>query len=292
MEFEKKIMQHAASLYAICYSEKLDLVFTGGADNVVASWNPATFENTDFTIKTNSTVVNLQIINESQLFIGLFNGDIHIIDLDQKKEIKYITHHKKGIYASLYDVKSNRLVIGSGDGMLTIWDCENYELLLSQEVSTSKIRAVEIQDSEVYIGTAEGVLYVINIESLQLQSRNRVNDSGINSLCILPEKNAVLVGGKDAHIYVFNLEKNTVVLDIAAHNWAIYKMLIIDGKLYSCSRDKTIKQWNLISMDVEKRYCYPEFKGHTHSINNMVYVQKYNYLVSVGDDKAICYWRK
>ncbi|MFT6747136.1 MAG: WD40 repeat protein [Glaciecola sp.] len=291
MELEKKILQHAGSLYAVCYSKKLDLIFTGGVDNVVASWNPRTFENTDFSIKTKSTILNLTIANEKHLVIGLFNGDIHIIDLVARKEIKYITYHKKGVFAARYNAANNCLIVGSGDGKLSIWNCDNYELLLSKQISESKIRAIEIHDDSAFIGTTEGVMYTIDINNLQLVATQQVNEEGINSLCYLPQKDAILIGGKDAHLKVFSLVKKSAVLDIAAHNWAIYKLIIIDGSLYSCSRDKTIKQWDVDTLELSKRYSYPEFKAHTHSVNNMAYVSKHNFLISVGDDKAICYWK-
>jgi len=291
MKIEKKILQHSGSLYATCYSEKLDLLFTGGADNIVASWDPKTFENTDFSIKTKSTVLSLTIVNEKHLVIGLFNGDVHIIDLEQKKEIKFITHHKKGVFAAKYDAVSNYLILGSGDGKMSVWNCETFELLLSKDLSDSKIRAIEIHQERAYIGTSEGVLYTINLKELILLDSQQVNEEGINSLCSLPTKNAILIGGKGAHLAVYSLEKKVAVLDIAAHNWAIYKLLVINEYLYSCSRDKTIKQWDINSLDLVERYSYPEHKAHTHSVNNLIYVKKHNYLVSVGDDKAICFWK-
>lgn len=284
-------MQHAGSLYAVCYSKKLDLIFTGGVDNIVASWDPITFENTDFSIKTSSTIVSLTVVNEDHLMIGLFNGDIHIIDLLNRKEIKFITHHKNGIYASLYIPQKNMLVLGSGDGMLSIWDGDNYDLLLSKNLSDAKIRAIANDGEEVYIGTSEGGLYLIDTNELTLKKSYQINNEGINSLCLLPEKNAMIIGGKNAHLNVFSFAKGEVILDIPAHNWAIYKLLLIDDVLYSCSRDKCIKEWDSQSLDLIKRYSYPEYKAHTHSVNNMIYIKEHNYLVSVGDDKSICYWK-
>jgi WD repeat-containing protein 61 len=290
LELKKKILQHSGSLYAVCYSKKLNLIFTGGADNIVASWDPVTFENTDFSIKTNSSVLNLTIVNENQLFIGLFNGDVHIIDLESKQEIKYITYHKKGVYTSLYDSKSNYLAIGSGDGNLSIWDCDNYELLLSQKISESKIRAIEMLDNVLYIGTTEGVLYLFDVVNMALLQRYVIGEEGINSLCPIPNKNSILLGGKDAHLTIYKAESNEIILRIPAHNWAVYKTILVGDKVYSCSRDKTIKEWDLETMNLIRRYSFPQVKGHTHSVNNLVYISDFNYIVSVGDDKAICIW--
>ncbi|MFT6715433.1 MAG: WD repeat-containing protein 61 [Saprospiraceae bacterium] len=290
MELRKKILQHAGPLYAVCYTSKLDLIFTGGADNIVASWDPITFENTDFSIKTSSTILNLTIVNETQLFIGLFNGDVHVIDLETKKEIKYITYHKKGVYASLYNRKTNYLIIGSGDGNLSIWDCKNYDLLLSKKISDSKIRAITMVDNLVYVGTTEGVLYVLDVVDMSLVDSYNISEEGINSLSLIPQKNAILLGGKDAHLTMYSTSLNKVVLKIPAHNWAIYKVLVIENILITCSRDKTIKEWDLTTMNLIKRHGFPQVKSHTHSVNSMEYIAKHQLIVSVGDDKAICIW--
>ena len=291
LRLTKKIIQHSASLYAASYSEKLDLLFTGGADKIVASWNPNNYENTNFSIKTQSAVLNLNVINEQHLFIGLFNGHFHIIDLDSKKEIKFITKHKKGIYASCINSKNKYLLVGSGDGALSIWDTEKFELVLEQKICEGKIRAIATNNDLAYIGTSDGKLLVVNLLDLTLIKSIQINDEGLSSIVHLTEKNALLLGGKNAWLYIFEESKSKVIHSFPAHNWAIYQLCQNDNYIFSASRDKVIKQWDKKTLGVVDKLCWPEHKGHTHSINNLLFINKHNTLVSVGDDKAICFWK-
>lgn len=291
MNLIKKISKHAGAIYAVCFSEKLDLVFTGGADKIIASWNPVTHENTSFSIKTSSAILNLNTIGENFLLVGLFNGMIHVIDLNTKKEVKCIKHHQKGIFTSHYVPSKNLLLIGDGTGQLSIWDSTNYSLLINQKISTEKIRAISSNADNAYIGTADGLVYKIDLTDFTNVDQFRINEKGINSICLMKDKNVMVIGGKDAHLYLFDLVSKKIVHNVPAHNWPIYQVLEYNNLLFSCSRDKTIKQWDSTSMDLMNRYSFPHYKGHTHSINNLTYIPKYKTLVSVGDDKSICFWQ-
>lgn len=291
MKLVKKIAQHSASLYAVCYSPELDLIFTGGADKIVASWNPTTFENTSFSIKTKSAVLNLTCLPNNRLFIGLFNGDFHIIDLSTKEEVKYFTKHKKGVYCcSVTD--NGLLVIGSGDGLVSIWNSEDYSLLFEKQICNGKIRAIESVGGNCFIGDSEGFLLNIDLETLALVNRKQIIECGISSLCYLPHKESIIIGDKDAGMHVYNVASGEILLSFPAHNWPIYQIIFDkDLGMFSCSRDKTIKEWNANSLDVMDRLAWPAHKGHTHSINNLCFSQHHKALISVSDDKVICIWK-
>lgn len=291
MKILKKIAQHSGAIYAVAYSEKLDLIFTGGADKVVASWNPVSFENTPFSIKTQSAIVTLEFINDQYLFVGLFNGHFHIIDIQSKKEIKYFTKHKKGIFTCAVDRIKNLLIVGSGDGMISIWNINSFTLLFEKKIGEGKIRAITCINGFAYIGNSEGKILTVCLSEFTLISNKIINTEGINSICYIPTKKVLLVGGKNAWIYVYDFENDKTLHSFPAHNWAVYKIISTENKVYTCSRDKIIKEWDINSLELIKRYCWPEYKAHTHSINNMIFIKKHQYIVSVSDDKSIIIWK-
>lgn len=292
MNLIKKSLDHSGSLYAIAYCEKLDLILVGGADRIISSWSAKDFSNQSFSIKTNSAILNLTMIGEDSLFVGLFNGSFHIIDLLKKKEEHFVTKHQKGIYACQYQKKSNKLILGTGDGSVAVWSLDPFELLVEKKISSGKIRGILMLDEDVWIGTADGFLLQIDLRTLEQKACFKVGDSGINSIEYLPSKHSILLANKDAFIEVFSLGKQKVVFSFPAHNWPIYKLIVSDVfGLISVSRDKTIKIWNLNDLSLINRISYPQFKGHTHSVNNALIVDEKNLLVTVGDDKAICFWQ-
>ncbi len=290
-QLSHKYKQHSAPLYAIEFSEKLNLLFTGGGDKVVASWDLEKQENTPFSIKTNSAVLNLNIINEQHLFIGLFNGNFHIIDIDSRKEIKFFPYHKSGVFSTALVKEHNLLFVGSGDGTISIWDATEYKLIQNYKISEGKIRAIQQVNDAVYIGTSEGDLIKIECSDLSVATKVSQHTSSIYCLSKHKEKNALLIGDKEAHLSVYDVVKNTITVSIPAHNWPIYGIEWIGTDVFAtCSRDKIVKIWDAKKLEVIQRLSFPDHKGHLNSINNLKYCEAKKLLISIGDDKQICVW--
>lgn len=290
----KKYKKHSGPIYAVTFSKRYNLLFTGGSDKVVATWDIEKEENTPLTIKTDSAVLNLQLLNEDkQLFIGLFNGDFHVIDLETRKEISFYSNHKLGVFTSLYMQSHKRLIVGAGDGSLSIWDTKAFKLLKTHQLSNGKIRAIQAIGQEVFIGNSKGQIFKFNISLQEEISLFKTLKHPIFCLNYFGSKNTLLVGDKNAHLTSIDLSTNEVVSSIPAHNWPIYRIEWLSREEFvTCSRDKILKIWDASSFKVKQRLCFPEFQGHLNSVNNLVSIPSINSIVSVGDDKQICVWTK
>lgn len=288
----KKINQHSGSLYALAYWKSKNLLLTGGADKIVASWDLTSFENTPFSIKTNSAILSLYITpDEKYLLIGLFNGNFHVIDLQTRNEIKFIPFHKTGLFAISYSEQNNKLILGSGDGTYSIWNTQDFSLLDKGKLAFGKIRAIEQQEGKAILGTSEGNIVEINLQTFEVVNRFQLPENSIFSLLFYPQKNVWLVATKSAFIHAVNLDQQKEIFSFPAHNWPVYKMEWIgDAYIASCSRDKTIKLWNAKNLEIHQRLEFNPHKSHTHSINNLQYIPSIKNLISIGDDKSICIW--
>lgn len=300
---EQKHKKHSGSLYAVAFNKRLKLLFTGGADKVVASWDLEQQENTTLSVKTDSAILNLQFLNNEQhLFVGLFNGNFHIIDIDSRKEIKFFPYHKAGVFSSCYVEDQNLLFVGAGDGTVSVWDTSDYKLLKNYKVADGKIRAIQYFNKSVYIGNSEGMVYQIALANLDKAVLVYKHSSSIYSLAFHKKKNALLLGDKNAHLTALKLknkdaadqtiEKLTQLLTLAGHNWPIYAIeWINENEFATCSRDKIVKIWDSNTLEVKQRLCFPEHKGHLNSINNLLFEAETSRLISIGDDKQIIVWR-
>ena len=289
----KVIAEHAGSLYAVTSLPSKNLILSGGADKIVASWDMDTYENTPFSIKTNSAILNLNHLEEkNELFIGLFNGNFHVIDIESRKEVKFVPFHKAGLFSTYIDTENKQLVLGSGDGTYSIWNYQDYTLLDKGKLSHGKIRTIEKVKDEYIFGTSEGALVGIDCHEFTPRIIKLLKDkNGINSILYLPKKEALLCATKDAHITAYHIETEKEVFTFPAHNWPIYQLKKIDdGRFVSCSRDKTIKIWDSSSLDLLERLDWKSHRSHTHSVNNLHLIPERNQMVSVGDGKRIVIW--
>ncbi|MBK21166.1 MAG: hypothetical protein CMP63_02445 [Flavobacteriales bacterium] len=290
----QKYKKHTGPLYAVAYSKQHDLLFTGGSDKVVATWDLDRGENTPLSIKTDSAVLNFQLLNnEKHLFIGLFNGDFHIIDIDTRKEISFFKRHKLGVFSSCYLSDRNMLFVGAGDGTLSIWDTKSFQLLASHQLGKGKIRAIQSVGNDVFIANSQGQIFTINLFAIEEYSLFTTINHPIFCLSSFSSNNSLLIGDKNAHLTEIEIESKQVLKSIPAHNWPIYRIEWLNSKEFvTCSRDKILKIWDATSMKVKQRLSFPEFQGHINSVNNLVSISSTQSIVSVGDDKQICLWRK
>tara|TARA_B100000401_G_C52801534_1_gene718834 strand:- start:368 stop:1258 length:891 start_codon:yes stop_codon:yes gene_type:complete len=293
-ELLQKYKKHTGPLYAVAYSKRHKLLFTGGSDKVVATWDLDKGENTPLSIKTDSAVLNFQLLNdEKQLFIGLFNGDFHVIDLDTRKEISSFSSHKLGVFASCYLANFNLLFVGAGDGTLSIWDTKDFQLLASHQLGKGKIRAIQPVGDDVFIANSQGQIFTINLFAIEEYTLFTTIDYPIFCLNNFSSNNSLLIGDKNAHLTEIEIESKQIIKSIPAHNWPIYRIEWLNSNEFvTCSRDKILKIWDATSMKVKQRLSFPEFQGHLNSVNNLVSISSTKSIVSVGDDKQICLWRK
>lgn len=289
----KVIAEHSAALYAVTSIPDKNLLLTGGADKIVASWDLTTFENTPFSIKTNSAILNLSYIEEKQeLLIGLFNGNFHVIDIATRKEIKFVPFHKTGLFSTYIDTEKKQLVLGSGDGTYSIWDYTNYTLLDKGKLSHGKIRCIEKVENNYILGTSEGALVKVNDTDYKVTIVQQFKEgNGINSMLYLNKKDTLICGTKNAYLTAFHLSSQKEIFSFPAHNWPIYSIADIGkNQIATCSRDKTIKIWSTQSLDLLHRMDWKSHRSHTHSVNNLHFIAATNQLISIGDGKRIVIW--
>jgi WD40 repeat protein len=101
MEFEQKgtLSEHKAAIYAICEGEENHIFYSGGSDQFVIRWNLKTMEAEKVISKAPTTVISLSFLKvQNLLLIGQIEGGVHVIDLAENKELKYLKIHKGYIF--------------------------------------------------------------------------------------------------------------------------------------------------------------------------------------------------
>ena len=93
----KEVSGHVDAIYSCTQSN--GFLFTGGADKIVARWNLETGIQDNFSIKLSNSTYSIKIIKDDVLAIGLSNGDLHLIDIALKKELKFYKQHKSSIFS-------------------------------------------------------------------------------------------------------------------------------------------------------------------------------------------------
>jgi WD40 repeat protein len=175
------------------------------------------------------------------------------------------------------------LYIGLGSGRLAILDFVRLDWIYLEQISSDKIRAI-VYDTNThccYIGAKDGELIAFDVSAYCVNDRWHAHDGGVNSLCFT-STNLLISGGKDGHIRVWNNKE--CVNSIPAHRGVVYGLIQVGAYIVSCSRDKTIKVWEMESLKPVQKISF-----HRQSVNQMAQQNAHSF-VTASDDHRIAHW--
>ena len=286
----KTLSGHSGAIYDVVSNDRF--VYTTGADKFVVRWNIDSGVQDSFTVKLENVAFNIAIdSNSEKLLIGNRQGGLHVVDVESKKEIRYLTQHKAPIFALSYNEHKDVFYSGDGDGYFCVWEAKTMKLLITLPLDCGKIRQISQDESGEHLALCgqDGKLRIFETDFYNEVECLSVNKEGVNTAQFIED--TIIVGGKDAMLTVWNWKNRTLIQSIPAHNYAIYDLSIVNNKqnLVSVSFDKTIKYWEIPNLQILKRI---EFKndGHRHTVNRIAKIDE-NTIVTVSDDALIKVWK-
>ncbi len=290
--FKESFQGHSGAIY-YCVSDQKHL-YSASGDKHVVRWDLTTGEQDQFVIKTESTPYTLLIDGENNyLWIGLASGDIHVIDIENKIEVKFFKVGKSSIFALAKNPKNNQILAGDKDGNIHLFDRENLNYLSTLPLDCGKIRRINFdnQGTKFSVCGGNGSILILNAEDYQILNKFPGHEGGTTASIFSPENNNLLyTAGKDAHIKLWDLNLEKCLISIPAHNYVIYDLIILDDLLISASRDKSIKIWDLDTLNPVQKLGVKN-KGHNFSVNALTAIGTFRF-VSCSDDKKLKYWTK
>jgi WD40 repeat protein len=289
----KEIQGHSAGIYTLEFSE--NLIYSGSSDHFVARWKVYEGIQDKFSIRFENPVYSIRLFdNATKLAVGLANGDLHFFDLKDRKEIKYLVQHKKAIFSIMENSFSHHLYVADADGNLSVWDVKSFELMAYFPFDCGKIRRMMVSSNGDKLGLAcqDGNVRILETKNLNQISNFYAHKDGVSSILFHPSDHTILFsGGKDAYLKKWDLNSEACLKSIPAHNYAIYDLIVLHkgNTLVSASRDKTIKIWDLETLDFKDRLDLKK-GGHRHSVNALVPISASTF-ASASDDKRIIFWK-
>lgn len=289
--YKKKfeIKEHNGAVYSLINDE--NYIYSASADKFITRWNPINGQQDSFSVKCESAIYKINhLVNKSVLIIGTSLGDLHIINTKLKTELKFIKHHNAAIFDIQFDEVNNRMYIGDAHGNLSIWDTNDWSLLLTIPFECGKIRSILILNelNKVIFAAQDGKVRVLDSKFYNTIFEFFAHENGCFTLVYSElKRNILFTAGKDGFIKSWRMDDFSEILEIPAHNESIYKLKVYGSNLFSISRDKTCKIWDINSLNFVYK-IEPKLGGHTHSINDFLFYE--SCLFTAGDDKRIICW--
>lgn len=286
----KEIAGHGAAVY--CCAARGNHIYSGSADKFLARWLVDEGIQDKFAIRFEQPVYALELLEEAFILVGLANGDFHVFDAAERKEVKYFTQHRTGIFAIRYNPEKEHIYVADAEGNLSVWN-RQFELLVYLPLDCGKIRRIAVSEDGGHFALAcqDGTLRVFETGFFNEVHTIRAHENGTTAVLFHPLNPSLLVsGGKDALLKVWNWHTEECLVNVAAHTFAIYDVVAVNQgeQLLTASRDKNVKVWNSRNLDFLKRLDSKE-GGHRHSVNALAVLSDRE-VVSCSDDKRLIIW--
>ncbi len=285
---------HSGPVYDLCYDARNHRIFSASADKKVASWSTTTHQNIPPNITMPYTVFAMALDTENQrLWLGGSTGNLHVVSLQEKQELKNFEVHQSPIFKILYIPKKQMVVAADGKGVLSLWDSNTLAHKVTLPLSDTKIRALRYTESTdlLTVGLSNGMREQISLTNLNSESKKAVSNyvEPINDVLQHLTTGNWIYALKNGHLLFVNEAKDKV-LDLPAHNYGIYRLALLNGgrHLVSCSRDKSLKLWNLSDFKVTQKIEAKD-QGHSRSVNTLCPINDTQFC-SGGDDGVLKIW--
>lgn len=285
---------HQGSIYALAPGGTDTTFLSAGSEGIVAQWNLDDPANAVALAKVDGQVFSLLLLPEkNHLVIGTMSGGLHVIDLNQKKEIHYITYHEQ----SIFDIKlhEEQLFVASKDGTLSVWSAIDYTLQRVLTISDLSLRMIDFHPfrNEAIVACSDNHCYVVDIEHWKIKAVLQGPENSVFSVCYTPDGERLLAGSRDAQLYVYDMKTNRLERQIKAHLYTInHIQFILGNKLFAtASRDKTVRIWDATTFELLKAIDKEKYSGHINSVNRLLWITSRSCLISASDDRSIIAWK-
>ncbi len=285
---------HKDCLYTIEQGANPSHIFSAGGDGIIAHWD---LNNPDFgemVAKVENSVYALSFIKEkNQLIVGHNYEGIHLIDVQQKKEIKSAQITKSAIF----DIKQvgNIILSACSDGNIILSDINDLSTLKKLKLSEKSARAIAIHptENEIAIGFSDNSIKIVATDTWETKKSIDAHKNSVFTLQYNNDGQYLLSSGRDAHLKVWSTAENYEIKEsIAAHMYAINHISFSPDHQYfaTCSMDKSIKIWDAKALKLLKVIDKARHAGHGTSVNKLLWTANNNQLVSASDDRSLSIW--
>lgn len=271
---------HSGAVYDAAWVHAQRAWYSAGGDGVVARWN---WGETD----------GHAVFHHSSPFYAVCEWGDGVVAGNATGELfarwgakHVVVHEHKAPVFALHADSSGVLWTGDGDGNVRAWERHGLTLhpVLHVPTTLGKIRHIGPHPSGLIVAGGSGAWAVMNVDQNQIHAVT-AHERSCYWAMYLPEKDVVISGGQDGKLVA--CQEGTPVLDLAIHQSAVYRGIRVGDQLWTASRDKDVKAWDIHSLEAIGKLPRP----HTRSVNALAFGgPEGRQLMTGGDDRTLKVW--
>jgi WD40 repeat protein len=285
---------HKGSIFSLCVGLLEHTFYSGADDGYVVEWNHKIKGDGRLLVQVNRPVYSMLLNPSEQLLLcGTASGNMHVIDLSTRKEIRNIEAHTLGIFDM--SVVGDNLLTAGGDGIICVWNKHSFELIHKLTSSNKSARTIALHpnNKEFAVGYSDHHIRIFSTETFQESYSLKAHSNSVFALTYSPDGKLLYSGGRDVMLKSWAIGNAfELKLDIPAHTLHINAIAFAPGgALYATvSMDKTLKIWDTQTDTLLKVVDKQRNEGHVTSVNKLLWLND-SELLTCSDDRTIMMWR-
>ena len=212
----------------------------------------------------------------------------HLRDLCRRKALTF-KGHTGSVSAAAFRSDGHRIVSGSADKTVKVWDSVTGEVLLTLEGHKGIVTCVAFSPDgkRIVSGSADQTLQMWDAET----GKNMLTFTGhtdiVKSVAFSPDGKRVVSGSQDKTVTVWNADTGEKLLALEGHQGNVDSVTMDpDGKrIISGSSDKTVKVW-----DAGTGRLLHTLAGHTEAVSCVAVGSDGKRIVSGSVDNTVIVW--
>ncbi|MDB5386753.1 MAG: WD40-repeat containing protein, partial [Planctomycetaceae bacterium] len=198
--------------------------------------------------------------------------------------------HRDRITAALFSVDSRRVISGSLDGTIRIWDTQKEAEIAQLNPGVGVLSlAVDPMGRPLCVSSGnEDFARIWDLEKRQEQLQLRGHSMIIKSVAFSRDGNRVITGSADSTIRIWETETGKHIHTLSGHTGSVNSVAVSrDGSfLVSGGDDRTVRQWDLSTGE-----CVNVLEGHSQPVNCVAISHRQVFAASGSDDHTVRLWR-
>ncbi|MEL7433320.1 MAG: hypothetical protein AAFN11_05180, partial [Chloroflexota bacterium] len=274
--------EHDVSVSTVGFVPDTMMLITGDEDGRVVFWDAEDADPQE-TIEVDAGVLSMDFDEDvERLAIGLNNGDVCIIDLDEE-DITFCFPTDEESVPSVAFGPNDMLVSAYFDGA-AIWDLgsDDAEFVDEYFLHDRGVNAVDVTADGEHILTASSDTKIILWEA-ETGDIIRVFDDNMSDVTharFTADEQFIYSASWDGVPRLWNVETGEVVRAFGGHTSIILSMGISEGadQFVTSAEDGTVRLW-----DANSEFSRGVYLGHDDWVTNLAFSDDGQYLVSSGD---------